>query len=101
MALTWGIMKELELRPSFETARTMSTGVWVNPKTGVSASRLDLYCASTSINDLEYWRKELRDYGDGKRGTVWKVGDCPFDFGRGIMDVIDSQGQRFTCEDWN
>ena len=43
----------------------------------------------------------MRDYGNGKRGTVWKVGDCSFDFGRGIMDVIDSQGQRFTCEDWN
>ena len=101
MTLTWGIMKELELRPSFETTRTTSTGVWVNPKTGVSASRLELYRTAKSTDDLEYWRKEVRDYGNGKRGTVWKVGDCSFDFGRGIMDVIDSQGQRFTCEDWN
>ena len=91
VALTWTMMKELKLRPCFKTTRTMSTGAWVNPKSGLSALRLDLYHRSQSVSDLEYWRKEVRNFGNGKEGTVWKVGDCSFDFEHGIMDVIDTR----------
>ena len=43
---------------------------------------------------------QVRNFGNGKEGTVWKVGDCSFDFEHGIMDVIDTHGQRFTRESW-
>ena len=66
-----------------------------------AAQRLDIYRSAMTVAQLDGFRTEVRSYGGTKRGTVWKSGDADFDFRHGIMDLVGSDGTRYTRAEWS
>ena len=67
----------------------------------MAALRLELYRTARSIADLEYWRRQVRLFRNGKKTGVWRGGDLQLDYRFGLMDLIDGQGRRYTSDDWD
>ena len=91
-ALNIRFMREHGLMPCFAWAATTSA---------FHAPRLELYGTAESIEELEYWSREARVFRNGKEAVVWRPGDLKFDFMRGIMDLKDAQGTRWTSDKWD
>ena len=96
--LTLGFMKQMGLRPCFDMAITTTL---TKSKGEMAALRLELYRTARSIADLEYWRRQVRLFRNGKETGVWRQGDLQLNYRLGLMDLIDGQGRRYTSDDWD
>ena len=103
-------MKQMGLRPCFETAITTTvtnridtavTTTVTKRKGEMAALRLELYRTARSIAELEYWHRQVRLLRNGKKTGVWRRGDLQLDYRFGLMGLIDGQGRWYTIDDWD
>ena len=99
--LTMDFMKTVGLRPCFKAWTTNGNVVRKNPKGELAALRLEFYCTATSVVDLEYWNRQVRQFKNGKTTGVWRKGDLQLDFRKGIMNLVDLQGRIWTANEWD
>ena len=98
--LTLDFMNKNGLRPCFKAWTTNGNVVRKNPKGELAALRLEFYCTATSVADLEYWNRQVRQFRNGKKTGVWRKGDLQLDFRKGIMNLVDLQGGVWTANEW-
>ena len=98
--LTLDFMNKNGLRPCFKAWTTNGNVVRKNPKGELAALRLEFYCTATSVADLEYWNRQVRQFRNGKTTGVWRKGDLQLDFRKGIMNLVDLQGGVWTANEW-
>ena len=98
--LTLDFMNKNGLRPCFKAWTTNGNVVRKNPKGELAALRLEFYCTATSVVDLEYWNRQVRQFKNGKTTGVWRKGDLQLDFRKGIMNLVDLQGRVWTANEW-
>ena len=98
--LTLDFMNKNGLRPCFKAWTTNGNVVRKNPKGELAALRLEFYCTATSVADLEYWNRQVRQFRNGKTTGVWRKGDLQLDFRKGIMNLVDLQGRVWTANEW-